>query len=415
MKLEILEEVVLDQKENLLKKEFGLKRDVDTDKLLKTKQITVVSGIRRCGKSTLLGQLMQNFETFYYLNFDDERLINFTVEDFRELMIIFKKQHEASTVFFDEIQNIHGWERFVRRLFDEDYKIFITGSNSKLLSSELATHLTGRYLKIELFPFSFAEFLEFNKVETEKLTSDTKSKILKSFDEFLNKGGFPEYLKYKDDEFIKRVYEDVVYKDLIARFKIRNINQFKKLSHYLFSNFTSEISYNSLKTILGIKSANTISEYISALQEAYLVFELYKFEFSLKKQYTSNKKIYAIDNGIRNTVAFRFSEDKGKLLENCVFLELKRRQKELFYYKTKTGKEIDFLYAENNTYNLIQVAYDITDHKTRERELNALTEAGNEIENCKLFLITYNTQETITAENKTIEVIPAWKWLIQQS
>lgn len=412
MKLDILEEVVIDQKENIAKKEIGFKRHINTEKTLNTKQITVISGIRRCGKSTLLWQLMQNFDSYYYLNFDDERLINFTIEDFRELMIIFKKQYNASTIFFDEVQNVEGWERFIRRLFDEDYKIFITGSNSKLLSSELATHLTGRYIKIELYPFSFAEFLEFNKVSTEKLSSDTKSKILKNLDEYLNNGGFPEYLKYKDEEFIKRVYEDVVYKDLIARFKIRNINQFKKLSHYLFSNFTGEISYNSLKTILGIKSANTISEYISVLQEAYLLFELYKFEYSLKKQYTSNKKIYAIDNGIRNKVAFRFSEDKGKLLENIVFTELKRRQKEVFFYKTKNNKEVDFLYFEDNIYHLFQVAYDINDHKTREREINSLIEASKEIENSKLYLITYNSQEKIAFEDKTISVVPVWKWLL---
>ncbi len=412
MRLDILEEVVIDQSVNLDKKEIGLKRHINTDKVLKTKQITVISGIRRCGKSTLLWQLMQNFDAYYYLNFDDERLINFTVEDFRELMIIFKKQHDASTIFFDEIQNVSDWERFIRRLFDEYYKIFITGSNSKLLSSELATHLTGRYIKIELYPFSFSEFLEFNNISTEKLSSDTKSQILKCLDEYLNKGGFPEYLKYKDDEFIKRVYEDVIYKDLIARFKIRNINQFKKLSHYLFTNFTGEISYNSLKVILRIKSANTISEYISVLQEAYLLFELYKFEYSLKKQYTSNKKIYAIDNGIRNTVSFRFSEDKGKLLENIVFTELKRRQKEIYFYKTKTGKEVDFLYFENNTYCLFQVAYDINDLKTREREINSLIETSKEIENTELFIITYNSQEKITFDDKTINVIPVWKWLL---
>ncbi len=412
MKLDILEEVVLDQKQNLAKKEIGLKRHADTVKALTTKQITVISGIRRCGKSTLLWQMMQNFDAFYYLNFDDERLINFNTEDFRELMIIFKKQHEASTVFFDEIQNIDGWERFIRRLFDENFKIFITGSNSKLLSSELATHLTGRYIKIELYPFSFAEFLDFNHIDTKQLSSDSKAQIIKHFDEYLNKGGFPEYWKYKDEEFIKRVYEDIIYKDLIARFKIRNISQFKKLSHFLFSNFTGEISYNSLKSILGIKSANTISEYISALQEAYLLFELYKFEFSLKKQYTSNKKIYAIDNGIRNQVAFRFSEDKGKLLENIVFTELMRRQKDIYFHKTKTGKEVDFLYFENNMYNLIQVAYDISDPRTADRETASLLEAAKETENSELYIITYNTQEIITAENKTIHVIPVWKWLL---
>ncbi len=413
MKREKIEEAVLDQTENLKYKKSGIVRNVNLQKIISTKQITVVSGVRRSGKSTLLLQLMKHFDEFSYLNFDDERLINFDVSDFQNLILIFKKYSQTKVIFFDEIQNVTGWERFIRRIFDEDYKIFITGSNAKLLSSELATHLTGRYIKIELYPFSFQEILNYNKVDYKKLSSNNKAKILQLFDNYLTIGGFPEMIKYNDNEYLKRVYEDIIYKDLIVRYKIRNIKQFKNLSQYLFTNFTGELSYNSLKLALNIKSVTTVQEYVSYLEDSYLVFELYKYDYSLKKQYISNKKIYVIDNGVRNKIAFKFSDDNGKFLENIVFLELKRQQKELYFFKTKNNREIDFLYFENNTYYLVQVSYSLDNYKTRKREIKAIIDTNKEIPNTKNIILTYNEEEIITENNIKIEVIPIWKWLIK--
>lgn len=412
MEREKIEELVLDQIENLTYKQAGISRNIDLDKAVSTKQITVISGIRRSGKSTLLLHLMKHFKSFSYLNFDDERLINFELTDFQVLMLIFKKHSQSKVLFFDEIQNIKGWERFIRRIFDEGYKIFITGSNAKLLSSELATHLTGRYIKIELFPFSFLEILRYHKVDYTKLSSNTKAEVLALFDDYLYTGGFPEMIKYNDNEYLKRVYEDIIYKDLIVRYKIRNIKQFKNLSQYLFTNFTGEISYNSLKTALNIKSAATIQEYISYLEESYLVFELYKYDFSLKKQYISNKKIYVIDNGIRSKIAFKFSDDKGKFLENAVFIALRRQGKELYFFKTKNNNEIDFLFYENNQFHLIQVAYSLSDLRTKQREIKAFVECAKEIPNTKNTILTYNQEDKITIDKLEIEVIPLWKWLI---
>lgn len=413
MQKEIIEEVVLDQKENLKFKNLGIKRELKFDKLLSSRQIVVISGIRRSGKSTLLLQLMEKYDDYLYLNFDDERLINFTVADFQQLMLIFKKYSKSKTIFLDEIQNIEYWERFIRRIYDENYEIYLTGSNAKLLSSELATHLTGRYLKLELYPFSFKESLKYNEINYSALSSNTKANIQKEFDNYLIKGGFPEQIKYNDDEFVKRVYEDIIYKDLIVRFKVRNSKQFKRLSQYLYTNFTGELSYNSLKKALGIKSTTTVQEYVSYLEESYLIFELYKFDYSLKKQYTSNKKVYVIDNGIRSKIAFKFSDDKGKLLENLVFIELKRRGKEIYFYKTKNNREIDFLYREENTVHLIQVAYSLADLKTRERELNAFVETANEIPKTKNKLLTYNTEEEIEYKKINITIEPVWKWLLK--
>lgn len=414
MNTELIEEVVLDQKKNLAQKSIGIKREVDIKKLIDTHQISVISGIRRCGKSTLLLQLMQQYESYNYLNFDDERLISFTVEDFRELMVIFKKYGNSKTVFFDEIQNIDKWERFIRRLYDEDYKIYITGSNSNLLSSELTTHLTGRYYKIELYPFSFTETLTYKNIEYNQLATDNKAAIIKTLEEYLYNGGFPEWIKYSDKEFLKRTYEDIIYKDLVARFKVRNIKQFKLLSQYLFTNITGELSYNSLKNALNIKSTNTVSEYISYLEESYLVFELFKYDFSLKKQYISNKKVFVIDNGIRNQISFSISDDKGKLLENLVFIELKRRQKELFFFKSKNNKEIDFIYNDSNIWHLVQVSYTLNDFKTKEREVNAIIEAQKEFDRIKPLIITYSdNEEVIEANGIEIQVLPVWKWLIR--
>jgi len=409
----ILNEVFLDQIDSLLSQDIGIKRDVDISKAISTTQIVVVSGIRRSGKSTLMRQLMEAFEDFCFLNFDDERLMNFEVEDFQKLMIIFKKYNNSKVLFFDEIQNVFGWERFIRRVFDEGYKIFITGSNAKLLSAELGTHLSGRYIKIELYPFSFIEVLNYKKVNYTQLSSSNKAIISSLFDEYLNFGGFPELIKYNDDEFLQRVYEDIIYRDLIARYKIRNIKQFKNLSQYLFTNFTGELSYNSLRIALGIKSTNTTMEYVSYLEESYLLFELYKYDYSLKKQYVSNKKIYAIDNGVRNKISFRFSDDKGKLLENLVFVELKRRQKEVYFFKTKNNREIDFLYYEDGNFVLIQVAYSLADYKTKEREIKAILEANKTIIKAKNIILSYDEQEIIEQNGVRIEVIPVWKWLLE--
>ena len=413
MKREAIETLLLDQREALKNKDCGLARAVDFDKLISTKQISVITGIRRSGKSTLLLQLMKKYKEFSYMNFDDERLLNFNVSDFQTLLSVFAKYTKSKTVFFDEIQNVEGWEHFIRRIFDEGYKIFITGSNAKLLSSELATHLTGRYIKIELFPFSFVELLSYHKINYSKLSSSTRAEIMALFDYYLLNGGFPEMIKYNDDEFLMRVYEDILYKDLIVRYKIKNIKQFKNLAQYLFSNFTNGISYNSLKTALNIKSATTVQEYISFLEESYLIFELYKYDFSLKKQFVSNKKVYTIDNGIRNKVALMFSQDKGRFLDNMVFIELKRRKKDVYFYKTKKNLKIDFLYYENKQFNLLQVSYGMDNIKTRNREIKAIVDAAGELPQTKNLILTYDEEDVIEQNDVKIKIMPVWKWLIK--
>lgn len=405
-----LGEIIIDQTKNFREKEPGTRRDINFKKYLKTKQMVVISGVRRSGKSTLLKQFSAYFEQFYYFNFDDERLLDFEVSDFQNLMLAFRKIHTAKTILLDEIQNVPKWERFVRRIHDEGYKVFLTGSNAKLLGSDLASHLTGRYFKLELYPFSFKEYLKFKGYSDKNLGSEAKVKILRGFQEYLLSGGFPEFLKTGDSEYLKRAYEDILYKDILTRFRIREVKAFRELASFVFSNFTKEISYNGLKNTLGFKNVMSVKNYLQFMQESYLVFELLKYDFSLKKQYISNKKAYVIDNGLRNTVAFSFSEDSGKLLENLVFVELKRRAKEVYYYKGK--KECDFIIREKNKITeVIQVTQRL-EAGNEKRELGGMSEA---LERFRLkigLIITQNQEGQKKIAGKKIKLIPAWKWLL---
>jgi uncharacterized protein len=407
MNIDVLQTVVTDQFERILTREEGISRDIDYKKVERTRQITVITGVRRAGKSTLMLQLARKHKHFYYLNFDDDRLLQFTVEDFGNLMQVFRSMFDSDVIALDEIQNVPSWERFVRRIHDEGFKVYLTGSNAKLLSSELATHLTGRYIRIELYPFSVWEVFRFRKIDPETQSTAGKASIRKAFLEYLEQGGFPEYLKYGDQEFLKRVYDDIIYKDLIVRYGIRNISGFKKLSQYLFTNITGEISYNALKELLGFSSVASVREYISYLTEAYLLYEVHKYDASLKRQYISNKKGYVIDNGLRNTVAFRFSPDTGKLLENLVFLNLKKKYEEVFFYKTRQNLEVDFYIPARKF--LYQVSHDITNEKTKQRELRSLFTAMEEIKVEESFLITTGEESIIKDTSGTIHIVPAWK------
>lgn len=408
-----LQEIIIDQNKVFQKKDSGLERNLIDNKFIKSNRIIVISGVRRSGKSTLLKQISLKLNNFFYINFDDERLINFTVEDFNNLLILWNKNHYSKNILIDEIQNINSWERFVRRVHDEGYKLFITGSNAKLLSSELGTHLTGRYQKIELYPFSFKEIIIYNGLPIKiDYSSEEKSKILKLFDRYINFGGFPEYIKYnyREQDYLKRVYEDIIYRDIITRFGIKEVKSFRELSNYLLTNISKQVSYNSLKNILGIKTTMTVRSFVSYLEESYLFFEMFKYDFSLKKQYVSEKKIYCIDIGMRNNVSFHFSEDRGRLLENIVFLELKRRGEDLFFYKNK--KECDFVIQKQNK---ISEAIQVTEKmsKTNEkREFDGLIEVMEQFNIKEGLILTEYESQKIIVSNKNIQIMPIWQWLL---
>lgn len=411
MDQQLLETVVADQATMFANKPTGILRSLDFDKYLSTKRIVVISGVRRSGKSTLLAQFGRKLGAVHFVTFDDERLLDFSVHDFQPLLVALKKRlPESRAVLLDEVQNVAGWEQFVRRLHDEDYKIFVTGSNAKLLSSELATHLTGRYARIELFPFSFREFLNLRFLPAAPETTAEQSGVAAAFDEYLAGGGFPEMAITKDGEILKSIYEDVLYRDLIARFKIRDIKLFRQLAQYLLTNIGREISYLGLAKLLAAKSPVSIKRYVTFLAEAYLIGEVYKYDWSLKKQFVSNKKVYAVDTGMRNQVAFTFSEDSGRLLENVVYLELRRRGKEVFYFKD--GRECDFVIRDKNRIvSAIQVTRALS-AENEERELEGLIRA---LERCRTrsgVIVTYSQSKNIKRKGYEIRVVPVTEWLL---
>lgn len=422
MEKNMLKKIILEQSENMSVNTSGvIARDAAV--LLQitnkhAKHALIITGIRRCGKSTYMNTLRKEYgyDKTYYFSFEDERLINFNSNDLNTLFeCLLELYGDRKYFFFDEIQNIQNWEPFVRRQQDAGYKFYITGSNASLLSRELGTKLTGRNMKIELFPFSFNEYLRFQKAETTSktpLTTRQEAAIKRHFNRWLKNGGMPEYLKYDDSSMLKHVYDDILFRDIAVRYRIKNVKALRELSLYLISNIGREFSYNSAARMLGLGSMNTVKNFTDHLENSYLIFTVGKFSYSLKKQFVSAKKVYCIDNGIASTVAFGTSEDKGRFLENSVFMELTRRNPDIYYYKTAKGKEVDFLVRKSSKdFELYQVCYDISSQSTRTREISALEDAMKDFNLKKSFIITDNCQETLKTPSGTIEMIPAYKWM----
>lgn len=410
-----LKEIILDQNKKQKIEDNLIERDTfaKIESYVKNDFIIVISGIRRCGKSTLLSQIKDKYPG-YYLNFDDERLMNFQLSDFQLLYETFIEVYGEKNIFyFDEIQNVSGWERFARRLHDEKKKVFVSGSNASMLSRELGTRLTGRHLEVNLYPFSFREFLKFNSFILNKnsvyLTS-TRAMIKRLFDNYLVDGGFPEYLKDKNKDYLKILYENIIYRDIIVRYNLSNEKNLKELVYLAVNSISKEISFNSIKKTLNLGSSTTVKDYFDYLENSFLVFLVPKFDYSLKKQIYSNKKVYVIDNGLAMYLGFRISNDNGKLLENLVFLELKRRKEEIYYYADKN--ECDFVLRKGiNITQAIQVCYDFNE-ENKQREINGLMEALNKFKLKEGFILTYDQGDEFKIGNKRIKVMPVWKWLL---
>lgn len=410
-----LKEIVQDQRKKGLDERI-VKREVfkDVEKLKRTPFIIIISGIRRSGKSTLLHTLRDE-EEGYFLNLDDERLVRFEIDDFQKLYEIFLElQGEKKIFYFDEIQNVNGWERFVRRLRDSGKKVYITGSNASMLSRELGTHLTGRYIQLTIYPFSFREFLLLKNINVTRemlYSTEGKGRIKKLFNEYMQKGGIPEYLKTDNNEYLKTLYDNIIYRDILVRYKLTNEKTMKELVNLISSNISKEISFNSLKKTLGLGSPTTVREYFNYLENSFLVFLVPKFSYSLKKQIYASKKVYFIDTGLALNTGFRVSGEFGRLLENMVFIELKRKGMEIFYYKEK--KECDFVFRHAGKFNAIQVCYDFNE-ENKEREIRGLIEALNEFRLSKGLILTYDQEDEFTVEGKKIIIKPVWKWLLEE-
>ncbi len=373
----VLKQVLIEQHPIKLPDEF-VKRDIldDIFPLQKTPDIVVISGLRRCGKSTVMQEMRKREkESDYYINFDDDRLVQFDLVDFQKLLECFIELYGIQgTYFFDEIQNIEGWERFVRRLYDQGNKIYITGSNATMFSRELGTRLTGRYVQVEMFPYSFLEYLRYTNPDLLDLsvyTTQQKGQLLRLFSQYTIQGGIPDFVRYQQKDYLHYLYDSVLYRDIISRYHLHNEKAVKELVYFLASNVGKEFSYNGMRKILGLAGASTISDYCSYLEGSYLCFILNRYSHSLKKQILSNKKCYIVDHALAKEIGFRPTEDRGRLLENLVFIELMRRCEQVYFHKEK--KECDFiLRSDGKIHGAIQVCCKLESSETRKREIEGV-------------------------------------------
>lgn len=390
------------------------------ERALRFPNILAVLGIRRSGKS-IFSYLLSKGKNFGYVNFDDERLRGAKTSDLNELLKTFYKLYgDVEIVVLDEVQNVDGWELFANRL-RRTKKVILTGSNSNLLSGELSTHLTGRHADVTLYPFSFREFLKIKKFrESAAYTTMEKAELLKLLEEYLQVGGFPEVQKF-GKQVISAIYDDVLTKDVILRHKIKKLEEIRKLAKYLVSNASQEFSYSKMARTLGVKHVSTISNWANYMEEAFLVFRLERFDYKLKQQFLAKKKIYCIDPGIINAIGFKFSENRGRLMENAVAIELKRRaaarenQQEIYYWKDYSQNEVDFAVKEGGKIQLlIQASYAGSKEEVKEREIIALRKASKSLKCKNLLVITWDCEAEERTKDAKIKYVPLWKWLLEK-
>ena len=423
MKKEIFKQLITESIES--EYDFLYNRDV---KILETTLITTIIGPRRCGKTSLMLKLLEEKRAIatrnrcVYLNFEDDRLYPLTLSDLQDFIDTYYELYpdnkkEQVYLFLDEIQVVPQWELFIRRIYDkENIRLYLSGSSSKLLSSEIATSLRGRTITVEMFPLSFAEYLSFKNVTPDIYSSQWRPKIINLLEDYLLYGGFPELTKQPKELYLPTLSEYfnmILYRDLIERYNIANTSLLKIFLRYCAKNPATLLSMtkiiNNFKSMGLSTSRNTLYDYFDYFQESYSLFTIPVYRKSYKEQQVNPKKIYVIDNGFYTT--HQFNPDKGKLYENLVFLHLRRLYKEIFYYKGK--QEVDFCFETPNGIQLINVSYDLSNMETKEREINGLCEAMNTLSAKESLLITSNLEENIETSAGKIQLIPLYKWLLQ--
>ncbi|MBU2523272.1 MAG: ATP-binding protein [Nanoarchaeota archaeon] len=406
------------------------------DIALETDFIITISGPRRAGKTFICFQMIEELmkkgisrENILYINFEDNKLIGADSNDLDKLLEAYKEfytlnKHQHIYLFLDEIQTVKNWDAWARKIHDMDknIKLILTGSSSKLLSKEISTALRGRVLNREIFPLSFKEIVSWKGLDYDLKTlshSDNRIEIKKLFNDFINDGGYPAvtYQKMNREEILQSYYGSMIFKDIVERYKIEDIKKIRMLANLLLESTSRDISYNKLanrlKSIGMNMSKNTIIEYISYFEDAYVFFQNIKYEYSQGKQLGSIKKVYFIDNGMLNTVSFKFSKDSGRLLENLVFLELRRRNKKIFY--NRDSYECDFIIQEKDRIiQAVQVAESLSSENEK-REVGGVLEAMNKFKLKEGLIITLDEERAIEIEDKKISVIPAWKWLLGEN
>jgi len=413
------------QKEQLLTLSYiDRTKEPFAKKWLDSNLIKVVLGPRRAGKSVFSLVLLKD-RPFMYFNFDDEVLSSAGGIATDELM---KELHAAygqvKTVLFDEIQNLPNWELFVNRLHREGYNLVLTGSNAHLLSKELATHLTGRHMPIEILPFDFSEFLRAKKFQIDAEYSalpQQRGELLNLMENYLLNGGFPEVVVSNLDpkDYLEVLFDALLFKDVVKRHKVKFSTQIGNLGAHLINNFANLYTVRKLLEILNLKSASTTEKYIKYLEEAYLVFSLLRYSPKSVQRIKSPRKVYAVDNGFISAKAIQHSPDKGKLMENLVFTELVKRgvkpNRDLFYYKTRNDREVDFIVKKGTEVTeLIQVCYEAVTSDVEQREVRALLEASDELKVKKMTVLTWDEKREIKKDGSVIQLRPLWEWLLEK-
>ena len=425
MKISDIEKVLLEQQDELeaLEGEVLIHRPEEDLINLKSKLAQVVIGVRRSGKSTLCFNALRKAGVHYaYANFDDERLEELETQDLDNvLQTLYKIYGKFDYLFLDEIQNIDGWPLFVNRLLRQRIHIIITGSNAKLLSTELATHLTGRHHKIELFPFSFKDWCSIKAVDYTRLTTKNKGLLSKAYEEYFRQGGFPELVSGEENpkEYISTLIDNIISQDIKKRYKIRNIDALKRLAHHILNETPTLIVKDALQNIIGIKSERTLGNYLMYLNQTYLISTISKYS-SRSRERARNEKSYAIDVAFMDKRENAFSgENLGWRLETIVYLELLRRkagtENDIYYFQGRSA-EADFVVCDGNkTLAVYQVSYDISNEKTRKREIKGCI-AGAKATKCdNIYLITDHESEIIEEDGYTIQVVPIWEWLTREA
>ncbi|KFN38394.1 ATPase [Smithella sp. F21] len=427
MQKDIFKKLIADSQE----KDLAGVIDRDIEIPLDTGKIISLIGVRRSGKTHVLYSMISNLRktvdprNIVYINFEDDRLFPLELKDLNTLLDAYyelypDKKTEKVYFFFDEIQNVQNWEKFIRRLYDtENCSIFLTGSSAKLLSREIATALRGRTLSYEVFPLSFSEFLRFKGIKTDSHSSKTQAVIKNAFSDYLTRGGFPELIHHDQPLFTKVLQEYIdliMYRDIIERFGVTNTFLLKRLVKFCFTNISTLVSlnklYNSFKSEGLNISRNTVYEYISHLEDAFALFTVPVHAQSMREQWRNPRKIYSVDVGFKTAMDYPLALDMGRVFENIVFLELRRKAQKISYLKDK--QEVDFYFTMDGRERLLNVCYDMESPATREREINGLIGAMKRLSLSESVIVTAEDKETIDTESGRISVIPLWEWLLER-
>lgn len=410
-----MKEIILNQRkerDELISRPY-LTRHIsqDVNVLLESHLIKLITGPRRVGKSTM-GLLMLKGRNFAYLNFDSQSLLD--AWDANTIMRMLDDVYPGyEYLLLDEVQNLSAWDLWVSELFRQGKNLVITGSNAKMLSSEMATVLTGKYLQVEMMPFSLREFFEWNKKELRSLSETEQADTLALADDYMRNGGYPEVVASRSltRNYLDTLFDSIIWKDVAKRHRVRNVTDLNNIAMYLVSNFCNPLSANELTEALGFSSVNTTKKFMDYLHEPYLFYYLPRYNNKLKLMTKAPRKVYVVDNGFVQAKAFALTDNLGRLLENQVFNELVRQgydaEKTMFYYHSRNDKEVDFVLREGTSIKrLVQVCYDMTNAKTRRREIDSLVECAGELRCSDLTIVTFKERETIEKDGQTIHVIP---------